>query len=52
VTRAFVKALEQRLSDIQSHVLTWSNDDLKKHQGYIQALLDMNPQEFSVEDFK
>lgn len=52
VTRAFCQALDERISDLLKEALTWSEEDLKFKQGYLRALVDISPKEFTVEGFE
>lgn len=41
--------MDERIHDLLKEVLLWNEDNFKERQGYLRALVDIDPMEFTVE---
>lgn len=49
VTRFYSIAIDKRISEVLQEVQTWDANTLLKRQGYLQALVDLDPKTFTIE---
>lgn len=49
VTRFYSIAIDNRVKEVLQEVQMWDSETLLKRQGYLQALVDLDPRTFTIE---